>query len=123
MTDLQFNSRRSPALSTRGMVATSASTATAAGLDVMRKGGNAADAAVAAAAALNVVEPGSTGIGGDCFALYFDARTGGVTAMNGSGRAPAGVSIELIRRQGLAGAGDEIAEPFHGHTVTVPGAA
>lgn len=123
MTDLAFNSRRSPALSTRGMVATSATTATAAGLDVMRQGGTAADAAVAAAAALNVVEPGSTGIGGDCFALYFEARTGAVTAMNGSGRAPAGLSIELIRRQGLASPSDEIADPFHGHTVTVPGAA
>jgi gamma-glutamyltranspeptidase/glutathione hydrolase len=123
MTDLQFDSRRSPALSTRGMVATSATPATAAGLDVMRQGGNAADAAVAAAAALNVVEPGSTGIGGDCFALYFDARTGEVTAMNGSGRAPAALSIDLIRRQGLASPGDEIADPYHGHAVTVPGAA
>ena len=123
MTDLQFNSRRSPALSTGGMVASSATTATAAGLEVMRAGGNAADAAVATAAALNVVEPGSTGIGGDCFALYFDARTGAVTAMNGSGRAPAGLSIELIRRQGLASPSDEIADPYHGHAVTVPGAA
>jgi gamma-glutamyltranspeptidase/glutathione hydrolase len=123
MTDLVFNSRRSPAFSTRGMVATSATTATAAGLDVMRQGGNAADAAVAAAAALNVVEPGSTGIGGDCFALYFDARTGAVTAMNGSGRAPAALSIELIRKQGLAGPDNEISDPFHPHAVTVPGAA
>lgn len=123
MTDLKFNSRRSPAFSTRGMVATSDTTATAAGLDVVREGGNAADAAVAAAAALNVVAPGSTGIGGDCFALYFDARSGAVTAMNGSGRAPADLTIDLIRRQGLASPSDEIADPFHAHTVTVPGTA
>lgn len=122
MTELRFDSRRSPALSTRGMVATSQTTATAAGLEILRQGGNAADACVAAAAALNVAEPGSTGIGGDCFALYFDAATGAVTAMNGSGRSPAALTREVVRRDGQDG-GDEIRDPFHPHTVTVPGAA
>lgn len=122
MTDLRFDSRRSPALSTRGMVATSQTTATAAGLEILRQGGNAADACVAAAAALNVAEPGSTGIGGDCFALYFEATSGAVTAMNGSGRSPAALTREVVRRDGQDG-GDEIRDPYHPHTVTVPGAA
>ncbi|MBX7213858.1 MAG: gamma-glutamyltransferase family protein [Thermoflexales bacterium] len=120
--DFHFSSRRSPVYATRGMVATSATTATAAGLEILRQGGTAADAAVAAAAALNVVEPTSTGIGGDCFALYFDARTGAVSALNGSGRAPRGLDAALIERQGLR-EGDQIRDPYHAHCVTVPGAA
>jgi gamma-glutamyltranspeptidase len=75
MTNTTFTSRRSPVYSRRGIVATSQPLATAAGIEVLSKGGNAADAAVAAAAALNVTEPTSTGIGGDMFALYFDAQT------------------------------------------------
>ena len=85
---ITFDSRRSPVLGARGMVATSQPLATAAGLEIIAAGGNAADAAVAAAAALNVTEPTSTGIGGDAFALYYDAATGAVTSLNGSGRAP-----------------------------------
>ncbi|HNE06031.1 MAG TPA: gamma-glutamyltransferase, partial [Anaerolineales bacterium] len=65
MPNTTFNSRRSPVYSRRGIVATSQPLATAAGIEVLSKGGNAADAAVAAAAALNVTEPTSTGIGGD----------------------------------------------------------
>jgi gamma-glutamyltranspeptidase/glutathione hydrolase len=104
------------------MVASSQPLATQAGLSILMQGGNAADAAVATAAALNVTEPCSTGIGGDCFALYYDAKTKGVTALNGSGRAPAALTIELIRKQGLANERLEIADPFHPHTVTAPGA-
>ncbi|MBI5292353.1 MAG: gamma-glutamyltransferase family protein [Chloroflexi bacterium] len=116
-----FDSYRSPVLATRGMVASSQPLASQAGLSILMRGGNAADAAVATAAALNVTEPTSTGIGGDCFALFYDARAQTVSALNGSGRAPAALTIELIRRQGLAN-GDEIADPFHPHCVTVPGA-
>jgi gamma-glutamyltranspeptidase/glutathione hydrolase len=101
----------------RGAIATSQRAATAAGVEILRAGGNAADAAIAAAAALNVTEPTSTGLGGDCFALYFDATTRAITALNGSGRAPAALTLDLIASQGLR----EL-PPFHPHTITVPGA-
>jgi gamma-glutamyltranspeptidase/glutathione hydrolase len=113
-----FNSRRSPVLGRGGMAVTSQPLAVAAGLEILRKGGNAADAAVAMAAALNVTEPTSTGIGGDCFALFFDARLRQVSALNGSGRAPAGLTLERLQREGFGG---ELPE-FHAYTVTVPGA-
>ena len=119
MTDLTFASHRSPVLARRGMVAASQPLAAQAGLEALRHGGTAADAAVATAAALNVTEPGSTGIGGDCFALYYDARTGAVTALNGSGRAPAGLTLALAR--GATDRSGELPER-HAHTVTVPGA-
>lgn len=116
--DYQFDSRRSPVLGRRGMVATSQPLAVAAGLETLARGGNAADAAVATAAALNVTEPTSTGIGGDCFALYFEAAGGNVTALNGSGRAPRALTLERLRNEGF-GAG---LPPYHPYTITVPGA-
>lgn len=117
--DMLFSSRRSPVVGRRGMVATSQPLAVAAGLEILRAGGNAADAAVATAAALNVTEPTSTGIGGDCFALYFDSKTKAVSALNGSGRAPAALTLDLLAKQGFVGG----LPPYHAHTVTVPGAA
>ena len=118
MATLPFHSRRSPVYGRKGIVATSQPLATAAGLEILAKGGNAADAAVAAGAALNVTEPTSTGIGGDMFALYYSAQTGQVTALNGSGRAPAALTLEQLKKEGLS---DDL-PPFHAHTVTVPGA-
>lgn len=100
------------------MVATSQPLASEAGLSLLRAGGNAVDAAVGVAAALNVTEPTSTGIGGDCFALFYEAQTGQITALNGSGRAPAALTLELIEQQGLMGG----LPPHHAHCVTVPGA-
>jgi gamma-glutamyltranspeptidase / glutathione hydrolase len=113
-----FHSRRSPVVSRRGIVAASQPLAVAAGLEILQKGGTAADAAVAAAAALNVTEPTSTGIGGDCFALYYDANSRQVSALNGSGRAPAALTLERLQREGL---GSRL-PPYHAYTVTVPGA-
>lgn len=114
-----FTSRRSPVYGRNGIVATSQPLATAAGLEILARGGNAADAAVAAGAALNVTEPTSTGIGGDMFALYYSADTGQVTALNGSGAAPSALTLDRLKREGLLA---ESLPPFHAHTVTVPGA-
>ena len=100
------------------MLASSQPLAVQAGLSMLEEGGSAADAAVAAAAVLNVTEPTSTGIGGDCFALYYSGSNHEITALNGSGRAPAALTLDILRRQGLA----EHLPPFHIHTVTVPGA-
>lgn len=118
MKTLPFNSRRSSVYGKGGTVATSQPLATAAGLEILAKGGNAADAAVAAGAALNVTEPTSTGIGGDMFALYYSADTAQVTALNGSGRAPASLTLDRLKKEGFSSA----LPPFHAHTVTVPGA-
>ncbi len=118
MTTLSFNSRRSPVYGRKGIVATSQPLATSAGLEMLAKGGNAADAALAAAAALNVTEPTSTGIGGDMFALYYSADTKQVTALNGSGRAPAALTLDRLKNEGFS---TELPR-FHVHTVTVPGA-
>ncbi len=117
--DLAFSSRRSMVLAQRGMVATEHPLAAQAGLQILMQGGNAADAAVATAAVLNVVTSASTGIGGDCFALYYDAKTKQVTALNGSGRAPQALSIDALERLGITGAIPDRSV----HAVTVPGAA
>lgn len=92
-------SRRSAVVAPEGMVVCSQPLAVAAGLDVLRRGGNAVDAAVAAAAVLTVVEPMSTGLGGDAFGLFYRADTQDVSALNGSGRAPRGLA-ELAKRRG-----------------------
>ena len=105
------------------MVATTQPLAVAAGLEILAQGGNAADAAVATAAALNVTEPTSTGIGGDAFAPYYQAENGQVTALNGSGRAPAALTIDQIKKAGLfVDSQSSIADPYHPYTITVPGA-
>lgn len=102
-----------------GMVASSQPLATQAGLEILARGGAAADAAVAAAAALAVTEPMSTGIGGDAFALHYEGSNQEVTGINGSGRAPRRLTLEVLQRQGLS----DGLPAHHPHTVTVPGAA
>lgn len=111
-------SRRSPVMSLNGAVACSQPLAAAAGYDILKMGGNAADAAVAVAAALNVTEPTSTGIGGDLFVLYFDAKTKQVKSLNGSGRAPKNLKLEDMQAKGYyqIPASDV-------NSATVPGAA
>jgi gamma-glutamyltranspeptidase/glutathione hydrolase len=116
---MNFASRRSPVVTRNGIVAASQPLAVAAGVQILRAGGNAADAAVATAAALNVTEPTSTGIGGDCFALFYSAKDKKVSALNGSGRAPAALTLDILAKQGIV----DSLPPYHAHTVTVPGAA
>ncbi|MDF9747068.1 gamma-glutamyltransferase family protein [Natrinema salsiterrestre] len=138
----RFDSRRSTVYASRGMVATSQPLAAQAGVSILRDGGNAFDAAVATAAALNVVEPTSTGLGGDVFALYRTAD-GEVGAMRSCGGAPADATIDAVRStleadddrdryypesRGYAvdgdASGDDLEMPFLGpHAVTVPGTA
>jgi gamma-glutamyltranspeptidase/glutathione hydrolase len=112
-----FDSRRSTVLATNGMVATSQPLAAMAGLRVMMQGGNAVDAAVASAAVLNVVEPVSTGVGGDMFALVWNNKEKKVRAINGSGRSPAAASLEALTSKGHK----QIPE-IGVHSITVPGA-
>jgi gamma-glutamyltranspeptidase/glutathione hydrolase len=119
-TTMDFKSRRTCALGTKGMVACSQSLATAAGLEILRKGGSAADAAVAVTACLNVCEPTSTGIGGDAFCLYFDAATKKVSAVRGGGRSPAALTLDLVRSRGHAGL--EITPSTDALCAVVPGA-
>lgn len=116
MRDFQLPGR-SPARATKGMVATSHPLATLAAVEMLRSGGNAMDAAVCAAATQAVVEPQSTGIGGDVFALFCPVGREPVLAFNGSGRAPAAANIDWYRAQGYE------AVPEAGpHSVSVPGA-
>jgi len=104
-------------MSTRGIVATSQPLAAQAGVSMLLQGGNAIDAAIATAAALNVVEPMSTGLGGDAFALVYLSRSNELKALNASGRAPYAASLETLRNLGYQ------KMPETGiHTVTIPGA-
>jgi gamma-glutamyltranspeptidase / glutathione hydrolase len=107
---------RSVVLARNGIIATSQPLASAAGLRVLQQGGNAIDAAVTAAAVLSVVEPTMNGVGGDLFAIVYDAKTKSVHGLNASGRAPAAATPDEFRRRKL----DSI--PYRGElSVSVPG--
>ncbi len=112
-----FSNRRPSTLAKNAMVATSHPLASAAGLEILSQGGNAVDAALAASAVQCVVEPLMTGIGGDCFVLYAP-KDGPVQALNGSGRAPSGATLEAMRAADLTA---EIPRTSP-HAVTIPGA-
>ncbi|EMC92376.1 hypothetical protein BAUCODRAFT_78475 [Baudoinia panamericana UAMH 10762] len=119
-----FPSRRSVVHSTHGIVASTQPLASACGLEILRRGGNCADAAIAVAAGLNMTEPGSTGIGGDMFCLFYHANTKKVRSLNGSGRSGAGWTLEQVRKDLGVKEGEEAKIPMDSvHAVTVPGAA
>jgi gamma-glutamyltranspeptidase/glutathione hydrolase len=108
---------RSTVYAPRGMIATSQPLATAAGLAVLERGGNAIDAAITAAAVLNVVEPQMTGIGGDMFAIVWSAKDGKLYGLNASGRSGRLMTREALLAKGHASMPEETVED-----VTVPGA-
>jgi len=116
MRDLELPGR-SPVHAPVGMAATSHALATQAAIDVLKAGGNAVDGAIAAAAVQNVVEPGSTGIGGDCFCLYAPNGGSDIIAFNGSGKAPMAANAQYYKDNNI----DQI-EQTSPHAVTVPGA-
>jgi gamma-glutamyltranspeptidase / glutathione hydrolase len=107
---------RSVVLARNGLIATSQPLASAAGLRVLQEGGNAVDAAVTAAAVLAVIEPTMNGLGGDLFALVYDAKTKTLRGLNASGRSARAASVEAARQRGLT------AIPVTGTlAVSVPG--
>jgi len=107
---------RSAVIAAEGIVATSQPLAAQAGLDVLKAGGNAADAAIAASAVMGVVEPMSCGAGGDLFVIYWDAKTEQLYGLNASGRSPYYLTREIFAEKGL----DEI--PIEGPlSWSVPG--
>ena len=108
---------RSPVLARNGVIATSQPLASAAGLQVLQAGGNAIDAAVTAAAVLAVVEPTMTGIGGDVFAIVYDAETKTLRGLNSSGRAGSNADADALVAKGMTYMPGEGPYP-----VTVPGA-
>ena len=99
-----------------GIVAASQPLAARAGTQILERGGTAVDAAIAANAVMGVVEPEMNGIGGDLFAIVYDAKSGHLHGLNAGGWAPAALTPEVLRSRGHA------EMPFQGiHTVTVPG--
>ncbi len=92
---------RSPVIAEHGMVCTSHPLASQIGLDILKQGGNAIDAAIAANAALGLMEPTGCGVGGDLFAIIWDAKTQKLYGLNGSGRSPSSMSLDTLIAMGL----------------------
>ncbi len=108
---------RSMVISQGGIVAAESPLAAQAGVRMLERGGNAVDAAIATNAMMGVVEPMMNGIGGDLFAIVYDAKANKLYGLNASGWAPAGLTIEFLHKQGLR------EMPQRGvHAITVPGA-
>ncbi|MCP5090212.1 MAG: gamma-glutamyltransferase [Gammaproteobacteria bacterium] len=108
---------RSEVIAPHGMAATSQPLATQIALDTLKAGGSAVDAAIAANAALGLMEPTGSGIGGDLFAIVWDADKGELTGLNASGRSPKAMTLEYFRNNGI----DKIPS-FGPLPVSVPGA-
>ncbi|XP_023147133.2 glutathione hydrolase-like YwrD proenzyme [Amphiprion ocellaris] len=119
-TDLTFSSRRSPVVCLHGCAASSQPLSSRIGVDVLKRGGNAADAAVAIAAALAVTEPSSTGPGGDAFCLFYNGNTGEIRGINGSGRSARAQTLDILEGRGYTA--ETPPSVFDALNVTVPGA-
>lgn len=113
---------RSPVLGQHGMVCTSHPLATEVGLDVLKAGGSAVDAAIAANATLGLMEPVSNGVGGDLFAIVYDAKTKKLYGLNGSGRAPLGLGYEQLKAELARTASPDHIPPRGFLPISVPGA-
>ncbi|XP_047129805.1 glutathione hydrolase-like YwrD proenzyme isoform X1 [Hydra vulgaris] len=98
----KFYSRRSTVLARHAAVATSNPIASEVGLSLLKNGANAAEAAVGIAAVLSLVDPGMTGLGGDCFVLFYDNKLKTVKGINGSGRSPKKLTIDMLSEQGIS---------------------
>jgi gamma-glutamyltranspeptidase / glutathione hydrolase len=112
---------RSEVIAQHGMVATSHPLATQVGLDILKAGGSAVDAAIAANAALGLMEPTGCGIGGDLFAIVWDAKSQTLYGLNASGRAPLGIDLEGMKAE-VAKLGRDTIPPYGLLPITVPGA-
>lgn len=118
MESMDFPSRRSVVHSTKGVAASTQPLVSAVGVRILELGGNAAMAAVGMSAAMGVMEPQMTGLGGDAFALYYNAKTKSIEGANGSGKTPKNITLDLLK------------ETIDGpripsnciHAITVPGA-
>src|ERR1700691_1146273 len=111
------NYGRSIVISQQGIAATSQVLASQTGAQILARGGSAVDAAIASNAVLGVTEPMMTGLGGDLFVMYWDAKTGKLTGLNASGLAPRALSPAFLAQHDIK------SMPADGiHTVTVPGA-
>jgi len=107
---------RSMIVTQYGIVATPQFLASQAGAKVLEAGGNAVDAAIAANAVLGVTQPYVNGIGGDLFAIYYEAKTGKLYALNSSGWTPQALTIDYLKSKGI----DKL-DPIGVHAITVPG--
>ncbi|MHC5110257.1 MAG: gamma-glutamyltransferase [Planctomycetota bacterium] len=112
----KFFASRSEVIARHGMAATSQPLATQVALDVLKAGGSAVDAAVAANATLGLMEPTGCGIGGDIFAIVWDAKTSQLYGLNGSGRSPQALSLDYFTSKGL-----KSIPPYGPLPITVPG--
>src|SRR5258708_9193854 len=117
MSARERSNARSMVITRYGIVATSHVQASVAGAKILERGGSAVAGAIAANAVLGVTEPMMDGIGGDLFAIYWEAKTGKLTAINASGPAPAKLTLAFLKEKG------NLRMPDAGiHSVTVPGA-
>jgi len=107
---------RSEVIGQHGMAATSQPLATQIAIDILKKGGSAVDAAIAANAALGLMEPTGSGVGGDLFAIVYEAKTGKLYGLNASGRSPKELTLEYFRQKGI-----KSIPPLGPLPVSVPG--